>query len=127
MVKVVCLFLLKGYQKYFSPFFGTTCRYYPSCSEYAKQVYFFQNPLVATLKTMGRILSCNAFFKGGVVYPSVSLSLKVAVFRPCLVEYWLVPSCLPERVFCNIPNGAFLQIGLQRFQIIKNHSKVVRV
>ncbi|MCI5968445.1 membrane protein insertion efficiency factor YidD [Helicobacter sp.] len=127
MVRVACLFVIKSYQRYISPLLGANCRYYPSCSEYAKQLYLFQNPLVATFKTLNRILSCNQFFQGGIVYPSVYLSLRVSVFKPCLVKYWLVPDGMPNCVFSNIPNGAFLKIKSQTFQIIKNSPKVSRV
>ncbi|MBX7490344.1 membrane protein insertion efficiency factor YidD [Helicobacter turcicus] len=127
MIKIACLFAIESYQCYISPLLGANCRYYPSCSEYAKQTYLFQNPLIATLKTLSRILTCNQFFKGGIVYPSAFLSLQVNVFKPCLVEYWLIPSNTLNCLSYNIPNSTFLKIKPQMFQIIKNYSKVSRV
>ncbi|WP_299547487.1 membrane protein insertion efficiency factor YidD [uncultured Helicobacter sp.] len=127
MIKIACLFIIKCYQRYISPLLGTNCRYYPSCSEYAKQAYLFQNPIIATFKTLRRIFSCNQLFKGGIAYPSASLSLRINVFKPCLIQYWLIPSSTPHYVFCNMPNGIFLKINSQTFQIIKNYPKVSRV
>ncbi|TLD85343.1 membrane protein insertion efficiency factor YidD [Helicobacter sp. MIT 11-5569] len=128
MFRNVCLFAIEGYQRFASPFLGMNCRYYPSCSEYAKQVYLFQNPFIATFKTLGRILSCNQFFEGGVAYPNISISLQVNVFKPCLVKYWLIPYKEQSYIFQNIPiNRMLLNIQLQAFQVIKNYSKVSRV
>jgi len=36
-MRAVALFLITLYQKLLSPLFPNTCRFYPSCSEYAKQ------------------------------------------------------------------------------------------
>lgn len=127
MIKTACLFAIKSYQRYLSPLLGTNCRYYPSCSEYAKQAYLFQNPFIATLKTLGRILSCNQLFRGGIAYPSASLSLQIYVFKPCLVKYWLIPNHTPSYAFYNIPSCTFLEIKSQTFQIIKNYPKASRV
>lgn len=123
MLKKICLQAIAFYQSYISPFIGTHCRYYPSCSEYAKQVFLFQNPFVATFKTAGRILTCNQFFKGGIAYPSAFLHLEVRTYKPCLVLYWFIPS-VTQRLE-NIPSGIVMQS--QIFYIIKNYPKVSRV
>lgn len=90
-------------------------------------MYLFQDPVTASVKTLVRILSCNQFFKGGIGYPSVFLSLEIDSFKPCLILYWLIPNCTPSYAFCNVPRGAFLKIKSQTFQIIKNYPKVSRV
>ncbi len=42
-----------------------TCRFHPSCSNYAIQAYENYNFFYATILTMWRILRCNPFNKGG--------------------------------------------------------------
>ena len=61
---------IKGYQ-YISKMLPASCRYYPSCSEYAKWQFEFNAPQKAFAATSLRILRCNQFFKGGIDYPLV--------------------------------------------------------
>jgi putative membrane protein insertion efficiency factor len=42
-----------------------TCRYHPSCSNYAIQCYENYNFFYATFLSVFRILRCNPLFKGG--------------------------------------------------------------
>ncbi|MBC8478165.1 MAG: membrane protein insertion efficiency factor YidD [Candidatus Delongbacteria bacterium] len=61
--------LIRLYQFFISPLLGSSCRYYPSCSEYAIESfnrYFF---IKALYRTAWRILRCNPFSKGGVDLP----------------------------------------------------------
>jgi len=89
---------IKGYQ-YISKMLPASCRYYPTCSEYAKWQFEFNAPHKAFAASSLRILRCNQFFKGGIDYPLVD-------FRPpkhlCILKfnafcgkinviYWLVP------------------------------------
>lgn len=41
------------------------CKYYPTCSSYAKECYENYNFFYATILSMWRILRCNPFSKGG--------------------------------------------------------------
>ena len=56
---------IKGYKKTISPYMARSCRFYPSCSEYAKEALerfgFFQGLALA----VWRILRCNPFSRGG--------------------------------------------------------------
>lgn len=71
---------IKGYQ-YISKMLPGSCRYYPTCSEYAKWQFEFNAPHKALRASSLRILRCNQLFKGGIDYP--------------LVEYTpLTPSCV---------------------------------
>ncbi|MDD4351368.1 MAG: membrane protein insertion efficiency factor YidD [Candidatus Gracilibacteria bacterium] len=45
------------------------CRYFPSCSEYARLAITKHGALKGGLKSAGRILRCNPWSKGGVDYP----------------------------------------------------------
>ncbi len=54
------------YQKNISPIKGgPCCRFYPSCSEYAKEAVEKYGAIKGTAKAAGRILRCNPFCKGG--------------------------------------------------------------
>ncbi|WP_316347786.1 membrane protein insertion efficiency factor YidD [Desulfuromonas acetoxidans] len=59
------LFLIKIYQRIISPLTPPSCRFIPTCSEYAilsiKKYGFF----VGVFKSVLRILRCNPLFKGG--------------------------------------------------------------
>ena len=89
---------IKGYQ-YISKMLPASCRYYPSCSEYASWQFEFNAPHKAFLTSSGRILRCNQLFKGGIDYPLVKLSpqkhsavLKFnAEYGKIDIVYWFVP------------------------------------
>ncbi|EAT15611.1 membrane protein insertion efficiency factor YidD [Desulfuromonas acetoxidans] len=59
------LFLINIYQRIISPLTPPSCRFIPTCSEYAilsiKKYGFF----VGVFKSVLRILRCNPLFKGG--------------------------------------------------------------
>ena len=103
---------LKWYQT-LSKFTPASCRYYPTCSEYAKWLFIFDNPLNATLKSAKRIATCNQLFPGGIDYPKVNYkppkvldlhnivkrepkAIKPFKFKPfnskLRIEYWLIPA-----------------------------------
>ena len=47
----------------------TTCKFHPSCSEYAELAVRKYGVVKGSLKTIGRIVRCNPFASGGVDYP----------------------------------------------------------
>lgn len=57
--------LIKAYQKLISPMFPPSCRFYPTCSEYAVQAITKYGALKGGVKAVWRILRCNPFNKGG--------------------------------------------------------------
>jgi len=57
--------LIKGYQKFISPLFPPSCRFYPTCSEYAIQAIDKYGIFKGGIKAAWRILRCNPFNKGG--------------------------------------------------------------
>jgi len=83
---------LNAYQ-YISRLLPASCRYYPTCSEYARWQFEFNRVDRALAQTTLRILRCNQLFAGGIDYPTVK-------YRPpkllCLmtklpkIKYWLV-------------------------------------
>ncbi len=61
------IFLIEIYQKYISPLKKrSTCRFYPTCSEYSKQAFLKYGVLKGFYLTIIRILKCHPFHKGGV-------------------------------------------------------------
>ncbi len=57
--------LIESYQQDKSLHQTPKCRYFPTCSEYAKQCYQKFNFVKASLLTTKRLLKCNPFSKGG--------------------------------------------------------------
>ncbi|MGD9193112.1 MAG: membrane protein insertion efficiency factor YidD [Desulfobacterales bacterium] len=60
------LVLIKGYQYSLSPVLGASCRFYPSCSEYAYQAITRYGPFSGLFLALKRILRCHPFHPGGV-------------------------------------------------------------
>jgi hypothetical protein len=69
MFKKIIVFVIKIYQRFFSPGLGNNCRFYPSCSEYtllAIEKYGLGGGFFRGLK---RIFRCNPWAAGGVDLP----------------------------------------------------------
>ena len=64
-MKKILIFLIKAYKKYISPLLPKSCRFYPTCSEYAIRALCKYGVLKGSIKSMYRILRCNPFNKGG--------------------------------------------------------------
>ena len=74
-MKHICMFLIGLYQKYISPLKGKgSCRFVPTCSQYAYDAYRIHGFFIGTALTVWRILRCNPFGKGG--YDPVPLKKK---------------------------------------------------
>jgi uncharacterized protein len=68
-MKQLFLFLIYLYQKCISPLLGANCRFYPSCSEYARLTLKKHSILTALKKIIVRIFKCNPWHDGGVDLP----------------------------------------------------------
>jgi putative membrane protein insertion efficiency factor len=64
--QTVLVFLVEVYQYTLSPFLGPSCRFYPSCSEYARQAIKRHGPLSGLILAVKRISRCHPFHPGGV-------------------------------------------------------------
>jgi len=53
------------YQYMISPYLGKNCKYYPTCSEYAKQVIEKKGLMKGIPLSIWRIIRCNPFSHGG--------------------------------------------------------------
>ncbi|MEA4920564.1 MAG: membrane protein insertion efficiency factor YidD [Clostridiaceae bacterium] len=66
MAKKILLWLIKCYRKYISPMKRyPTCRYIPTCSQYAVEAIEKYGAFKGGLLALWRILRCNPFSKGG--------------------------------------------------------------
>ena len=66
IAKRICIFPIRIYRKYLSQMKkGPTCKFYPTCSEYAIQAIEKYGAVKGTAKAIWRILRCNPFGKGG--------------------------------------------------------------
>ncbi|MGW8169986.1 MAG: membrane protein insertion efficiency factor YidD [Sulfurovaceae bacterium] len=99
MTKKFFLQPIKAYQ-YISRMTPGNCRYYPTCSEYAKWQFETTNPLSASVNSTLRILRCNQLFAGGIDYPIIKYHPpKFPLLKPYInhnygkmnIKYWIVP------------------------------------
>lgn len=67
-MKKFLIFLINFYQRNISPWLESKnirCKYYPTCSEYAKQAIQKYGMIKGSGVAIKRILKCNPFSKGG--------------------------------------------------------------
>ena len=57
--------LIRVYQRFISPLFPPSCRYYPTCSNYSVQAIQKHGAIKGSLMGIARILRCHPFVKGG--------------------------------------------------------------
>jgi uncharacterized protein len=57
--------LVRGYQIVFSPYFGTQCRFAPTCSHYALDALKKHGALKGSYLTVRRLLRCHPWHGGG--------------------------------------------------------------
>lgn len=82
------------YKKYISPLLPRSCRYYPSCSEYALWQLSHSGVITSIFAIGFRILRCNQLFRGGIDYPIIRWKFKPSYIfsKPYYVEpkFWLI-------------------------------------
>lgn len=64
-MKHVMIWLIGLYRKYISPIKPPCCRFTPTCSAYALEAFKKRGFFVGLILSVGRILRCNPFSKGG--------------------------------------------------------------
>lgn len=60
---------LRFYQRTISPYLKCSCKFYPTCSEYAIQAIEKYGCIKGILKSTRRLLRCNPFSRGGIDFP----------------------------------------------------------
>jgi putative membrane protein insertion efficiency factor len=85
--------LILFYQKFLTNLAYGSCRYYPTCSQYAKEQFLFNSLWKAPFLSAKRILTCNQFFRGGIDYPVIYRDSFSSVERERIgkILYWYVP------------------------------------
>jgi len=106
MIRRVLSKSLRFYQKYLTLMGFGSCRYYPTCSEYAKwQIETNPSIMKALIFSIFRILRCNQLFNGGIDYPKVSCkhfrSMSVWKKLPN-IKYWYIPETNGFKVVKNL-------------------------
>ena len=93
MIRKILLKILYIYQRFFTLIGYGSCRYYPTCSEYAR-IHFENNSISSAFyHSFTRILRCNQLFDGGIEYPLLyKLSCKPTKLGLDSIKYWLVPN-----------------------------------
>jgi len=64
-VKHVVLALLRAYQYLLRPLLGANCRFYPSCSDYAREAVERHGVLKGLWLALRRIGRCHPYHPGG--------------------------------------------------------------
>jgi len=65
-MKRVSLLLIRGYQLFISPILGPSCRYHPTCSQYALEAIERFGVIKGGYLSLRRVLRCHPFCKGGL-------------------------------------------------------------
>ena len=64
-MKWLALWLLRLYKRWISPAFPPSCRYVPTCSEYAMEAVERYGVMRGGAMAAWRVLRCHPFIKGG--------------------------------------------------------------
>ncbi len=62
----ILLFLVRANIAFLSPFFGGACKFYPSCSKYAREAIERHGARRGTALALKRLLRCRPFTRGGI-------------------------------------------------------------
>jgi putative membrane protein insertion efficiency factor len=65
-MKRLLLAIIAGYRLLLSPFLGSRCRFYPSCSAYAAEAIEHHGTLRGAWLALKRIAKCHPWHPGGV-------------------------------------------------------------
>ena len=64
-MKTLCILFIRFYQLFISPLFPPTCRFYPTCSQYAIEAIRKKGVLRGVWLAIKRIAKCHPFHPGG--------------------------------------------------------------
>ena len=60
------ILILRGYQRFVSPFLPPACRYHPTCSQYAIEAIRGYGPLRGGWLAIKRLMRCHPWGRGGL-------------------------------------------------------------
>jgi len=61
----IAIFFIKMYKNLISPWLPSSCRFYPTCSQYAMEALEKYGFLKGSSLSLKRILKCHPFHSGG--------------------------------------------------------------
>ena len=64
-MKTVFLALIRAYQYLLRPMLGSNCRFYPSCSDYAREAIEKHGALRGLWLAVRRVARCHPYHPGG--------------------------------------------------------------
>jgi putative membrane protein insertion efficiency factor len=64
-MKTILLALIRAYQYTLRPMLGSNCRFYPSCSDYAREAIDRHGALAGLWLAVKRIGKCHPYHPGG--------------------------------------------------------------
>jgi uncharacterized protein len=64
-MKHVVLALIRVYQYLFRPLLGANCRFFPSCSDYAREAVAKHGAIKGCWLALRRVLRCHPYHPGG--------------------------------------------------------------
>jgi putative membrane protein insertion efficiency factor len=65
-MKAILLGLIRAYQFLLSPWVGNQCRYWPTCSDYAREAIDRYGAARGSWLALRRLLRCSPWHEGGV-------------------------------------------------------------
>jgi putative membrane protein insertion efficiency factor len=64
-MRTILILIIKFYRKFISPMFAPSCRFYPTCSDYAHQSIEKYGALIGLYYSIIRISKCHPWHPGG--------------------------------------------------------------
>jgi len=64
-VRKIIIFFIRIYKRFISPILPNSCRFYPTCSQYAMDAVQKYGALRGAAMAAYRIIRCNPFNRGG--------------------------------------------------------------
>ncbi|MEM1179305.1 MAG: membrane protein insertion efficiency factor YidD [Acidobacteriota bacterium] len=68
-MKRVLIGVLIAYKRFISPLLPRSCRFTPTCSEYARLAILEHGAIRGSWLTLGRLFRCQPFHPGGIDLP----------------------------------------------------------
>ena len=65
VLKKSLIFIIRLYQRYISPLKPKSCRFYPTCSQYAVEAIAKYGCIKGSFMAAKRLLKCHPFHPGG--------------------------------------------------------------
>ena len=64
MIRLI-LFAIRGYRRFISPLLPPSCRFHPTCSDYAQQAFGQYGAFKGIWLTIKRLAKCHPYHPGG--------------------------------------------------------------